>query len=130
MIEQLKIDEGFSAKPYVDTVNKLTIGYGRNLDDNPLTEEEAEYLLLNDLKKVKRQAEKLNYYSELNQARKGVIINMIYNLGINRFLGFKNMNKAISHKNYHLAAIEMLDSKWANQVGQRAIRLAKIMEQG
>lgn len=129
-IEQLKIDEGFKGKPYLDTVGKTTIGYGRNLDDNPLTELEAEYLLQNDLNKVLKEAVKLSYYSELNPKRRAVIINMIYNLGMPRFKKFKRMNAAIAARDYDLASVEMLDSKWAVQVGERAIRLSKQMSRG
>lgn len=124
-INQIKIDEGFSGKPYLDTVGKTTIGYGRNLDDNPLTEEEAEYLLNNDLKKVREQAVTLCYFSELSESRKSVIINMIFNLGFTRFKKFKKMHNALANRNYALAAIEMLDSKWSRQVGDRAARLSE-----
>jgi len=127
-IEQIKIDEGFRGKPYLDTVGKTTIGYGRNLDDNPLTEVEAEFLLDNDLKKVSQECCLLPYFSELSTTRRSVIINMVFNLGMTRFKKFKKMNKALAEKNYLLASIEMLDSKWSKQVGDRATRLAEQMK--
>lgn len=129
-IEQIKIDEGFSGIPYLDSVGKQTIGFGRNLDDNPLTQEEAEHLLKNDLEKVSYEACNLPYYSGLSPERRAVIINMVYNLGMSRFRKFKKTNKALSDRNYLLAASEMLDSKWAKQVGDRAVRLADIMRDG
>ncbi len=129
-IEQLKIDEGFKGVPYLCTANKVTIGYGRNLDDNPLTKKEAEYLLLSDLTKVEAEANMIAYFSELNETRQAVIINMIYNLGITRLLKFKKMHKAIVNGKFNTAATEMLDSKWARQVGNRANRLAKQMREG
>lgn len=148
-IEQIKIDEGFRGKPYKDTVGKWTIGYGRNLDDNPLTDresqelgcdrnfndepltkKEAEYLLENDLRNVSREASRLRYYSELSPERRAVIINMVFNLGMPRFRKFKKMHKALCEENYIQAASEMLDSRWARQVGKRANRLAKQMERG
>ena len=128
VLDQLKIDEAFRGKPYKCTAGKTTIGYGRNLDDNPLTEEEAEYLLKNDLEKVSYECCKLPYFSELSIVRRSVILNMVFNLGMPRFKKFKKMNKALSEKNYLLASIEMLDSKWARQVGDRAIRLSELMK--
>lgn len=129
-IEQIKLDEGFRGKPYLDTVGKTTIGYGRNLDDNPLIESEAGILLLNDLWKCEIEAKTLSYYQDLSQYKKNIIINMIFNLGFTRFKGFKKMNKALECFDYATAAIEMLDSKWARQVGKRAQRLAMQMRIG
>lgn len=128
--EQLKEDEGFSGKIYKDTTGKNTVGYGRNLDDNPLTRSEASYLLQNDLKKVRKQARQFPFYDRMNSARKNVILNMVYNLGIRSFTGFRRMITALSTQDYELAAVEMLDSKWAVQVGERANRLAEIMKSG
>lgn len=129
-INQIKIDEGFNGRPYLDSEGITTIGYGRNLEANPLTEEEAELLLKNDLKKVMIDCVKLPYYSSLSADRRAVIVNMMYNLGLPRFKGFRKMNKALSDSDYQLASVEMLDSKWAIQVGDRAKRLAKIMREG
>lgn len=127
LIEQLKIDEGFSGKAYIDTVGKLTVGYGRNLDDNPLTEDEAEYLLLNDVMNTQKELAGRPFYDRLCKERQEVIENMTFNMGLPTVLKFVGMISAIEESNYNQAAHEMLDSKWATQVGDRAIRLAKIM---
>lgn len=129
-IEQLKEDEGFRGEPYKCTANKTTIGYGRNLEDNPLTKSEAEYLLLNDLKEIEYSLNGRPFFDKLNDTRKDVLINMAYNLGIPRLLNFINMIAAISNDDYEKAADEMLDSKWARQVGNRATRLSKKMRTG
>jgi lysozyme len=129
-LEQIKIDEGFRGKPYKCTAGKVTIGFGRNLDDNPLTRAEAEFLLNNDLKKVAKQASRFGFYQKLNTTRRAVIINMIFNLGLSRFSQFKKMISALESNDYAEAATQMLDSKWAKQVGDRAIRLSKEMRQG
>ena len=129
--EQLKNDEGFSAVIYKCTADKNSIGYGRNLDDNPLTIKEAEYLLNSDLEKIARQAQKLSFYPRLSPERRGVIINMIYTMGLSRFKRFKRMIAAIYIEDYEMAAREMLDSLWHRKLSEtgseRAIRLAKIM---
>ena len=129
-LEQLKIDEGFRGKPYVDTVGKITIGYGHNLDDNPLTEKQAEQILKDDLELVIRECVLLPYYSELDPPRRSIVLQMVFNMGMPNFKGFKKMNAALSAKNYELAAIELLDSKAARDLPIRYERLAKIMRLG
>ena len=126
-VQQLKEDEGFRGNVYKCTAGKNTIGYGRNLDDNPLTEDEAEFLLNSDLQKIVANLSDLPFYSRLTPQRRGVVINMTYNLGLPRFKQFKRMIAAMYLCDYELAADEMLDSKWAKQVGNRADRLAEIM---
>lgn len=122
--------EGLRLKPYRDSVGKLTIGVGRNLDDVGITEEEARYLLKNDIQKAVVEAKRFRWYAKLNNPRKQAIIDMIFNLGPSRFLGFKKMLAALEAGDYEAAAREMLDSKWAQQVGRRATELAEIMRTG
>ena len=122
--------EGLMLKPYHDSVKKLTIGIGRNLDDVGITEEEARYLLRNDIQKVVSQAKQFPWYDGLSNPRKQVVLNMIFNLGLTRFSKFRNTIGCISRGEYAEAAKEMLDSTWAKQVGKRATELAKIMETG
>lgn len=129
-IEQLKIDEGFRGEPYKCTAGKTTIGYGRNLEANPLTKDEAEYLLLNDLRNVEDSLTGRLFFDKLNKTRKDVIINMAFNLGLVGLLQFHGMISSIVDDDYNRAADEMLDSRWANQVGDRANRLAKKMRAG
>jgi lysozyme len=126
-VQQLKEDEGFRGNVYKCSAGKNTIGYGRNLDDNPLTKYEAEFLLNSDLEKIVDSLSDLPFYPRLSPRRRGVVINMTYNLGLPRFKQFKRMIAAMYLCDYELAAVEMLDSKWAKQVGDRAIRLAEIM---
>ncbi len=128
--EQIKRDEGYRGNVYQCTAGANTIGYGRNLDDNPITEEEAEYLLDNDLKKVAIQSQRFAFYQHLKPERRAVIISMIFNLGLTRFNQFKKLQAALFIEDYETAADEMLNSRWANQVGDRATRLAKIMRCG
>jgi len=128
--DQIKRDEGFRGNVYQCTAGANSIGYGRNLDANPLTEEEAEYLLDNDLKKVAKECQKFAFYQSLSPERRAVIINMVFNLGLTRFNKFKKLKAALFIGEYKNAAAEMRDSLWYGQVGERAERLAKIMEAG
>lgn len=120
--------EGMKLKPYLDCVGKLTIGAGRNLDDVGISQKEAEMLLENDIERSLALAESaFDWFYRLSPVRQDVILSMIFNLGIHGFLGFKKMIQAISIYDYELASREMLDSKWAGQVGKRAYELSEMM---
>lgn len=127
---QLERHEGLRLKPYRDTVGKLTIGIGRNLDDVGISPEEAELMLDNDIDKVLRQLSDVDEYNTLGPARQTVLANMCFNLGFRGLLGFRRMWAAIARGDYSEAARQMLDSRWAHQVGYRAQELAKIMRTG
>ncbi len=126
----IKLHEGLRLKPYHCTAGKVTIGYGRNLDDVGITEAEAQYLLEQDMKAAIVQASKYPFFTQLNDYRKAVVVDMIFNLGLPRFSKFARMLDALNRHDYNLAANEMLDSRWAVQVGMRAERLANIMRTG
>jgi len=127
----LRQDEGFSQYPYLDTEGHLTVGYGRNLDAKGISNAEADMLLRNDIIASQHAlAQVLPVSSKLGKTRYRVLINMMFNLGINGFMSFRKMRQAIFKQDFNRAADEMLDSKWAMQVGDRAIRLADMMRTG
>tara|TARA_B100001248_G_scaffold239629_1_gene205044 strand:+ start:25382 stop:25792 length:411 start_codon:yes stop_codon:yes gene_type:complete len=129
--KQLERHEGLRLKPYKCTAGKLTIGYGRNLDDVGISEEEAYSMLLNDIDRIIGEAKEIfPKFDELTENRQAVICNMLFNLGKTRFLTFKKTIWNIKHRMYHIAAQEMLNSKWARQVGKRATELAQLMREG
>lgn len=130
LIESVKLGEGKRLKPYKCTAGKLTIGYGRNLDDVGITDEEAELLLQHDLERSEKEAETLPFYNELNQCRKEVLIEMVFNMGLAKVKQFQKMFIAIGKKDFSKAADEMLDSRWAVQTKDRAKRLAYFMRIG
>jgi len=129
---QLERHEGLRLKPYLDTATppRLTIGYGRNLDDAGITREEADYLLATDIERVERDLNMVDEYMDLDRIRQTVIANMTFNLGFHGLMQFKRMWAAIGRCDYEKAANEMLDSTWRRQVGARAIELAEIMRTG
>lgn len=126
----IKKHEGLRLKPYKCTAGKLTIGYGRNLDDNGITGSEAEALLYNDIQNCYAECVKFPFWNTLNEARQTVLLDMCYNLGISRLKGFKKMLAALGRGEYETASKEMLDSKWAFDVKKRATELAEIMKTG
>jgi len=129
--EQLIRHEGVRLKPYRDSEGKLTIGVGRNLDDVGISREEALFLLDGDI--LQAQAGVIRYLpwsARLDRPRFEVLVNMAFNLGIKGLLGFPKFLIALEDGHYGDAAREMLDSKWATQVGQRAVELAGIVRLG
>ena len=121
LIEQLFVHEGYRQFPYKDTVGKLTIAIGRNLDDVGISQEEARYLCHNDIDKAINHCRlKFPWFDSLDEVRRDALTNMCFNMGISRLLGFKKMLKAFSEGDYQKAALEAIDSKWSKQVGRRA----------
>jgi lysozyme len=132
----VKRDEGFKIRngrhvPYKDTVGKLTIGYGHNLDDNGLKQKFADLILDDDIKEVIGElVVHLPWFEALIPPRQAVLVNMGVNMGVPRLLKFTKMLAAAKAGNHDVTAIEMLSSLWADQVGERALRLAEQMRLG
>jgi lysozyme len=128
--DELKVDEGFRSRVYECTAGKQTIGYGHNLEDCDLPVPVAEALLKHDYMEVYTQLTDWQWFCELDDYRKRIIINMGFNMGVNGVLKFKMMINAIMDKDYNEAANQMENSNWYNQVGYRAVRLVAAMRNG
>ncbi|GAB1468254.1 hypothetical protein MASR2M64_09660 [Candidatus Cloacimonadota bacterium] len=130
--EQLVRHEGLRLKPYRCTAGKLTIGIGRNLDDCGISQKEAYLLLENDIQNCEKQLleEIPEIYNALDEVRKSVLLNMCFNLGISGLLNFNNTLAFVAAGDWERAANGMLASKWAKQVGRRAIELSELMRKG
>lgn len=125
----IKSHEGLSLTPYRCTANKLTIGYGRNIEDNGITKEEADLLFENDFARCIKELSPYPWYVNQPEHIQSALINMCFNLGISKLLGFKKMIAALTVKDYTKASLEALDSLWAQQVGDRAKDVALTMRQ-
>jgi lysozyme len=129
--DQLIRDEGVRLFPYKDTVGVLTIGVGRNLDARGISHATAEQMLDEDIAVHTHELLLRHpWIADLDDARKGVMINLAFNLGVAGLSSFKLTLQAVRDGDYHLAAARMLLSKWAHQVGNRADRLALQMSSG
>ncbi len=123
--------EGLRLKPYTCTAGKTTIGVGRNLDDNGITEAEAMAMLDRDIAVTTATLrDEFPWFADLDRTRKDAVISLGFNLGVPRLKGFKKFLAAMEAKDYEMAATEALDSKWATQVGKRAIELAGMIRTG
>ncbi len=131
-LKQLLVNhESFKQFPYTDITGHLTIGIGRNLNDRGISANEAFYLLDDDiLYFTGKLSHFLPFFHTLNENRQIALIDMCFNVGVQGFLNFKNMILALEAHDYERAAVEMLDSKWAEQVWQRATTLANIVRTG
>ena len=130
--EALKREEGFSAHCYICTAGKNSVGYGRNIDADGgigISEEEADYLLRNDIDRTIAECEQWEWFGDLQPAQQSVLIQLCYQLGRPRLSKFKLMLAALSQQppDYETAADELLDSRFAEQVPHRAARLAEQM---
>lgn len=138
-IEMIKKHETYRDRAYDDATGrtilpgdtvrgKVTISWGVNITDVPLTRDECELLFTNRLVRAENEARAaFGWYYGLSADRRLVVVSMIFNLGMTRFKTFKRMIGALEREDWALAAKEMLDSDWADQVGDRAVELARLM---
>ena len=136
--------EGFRQFPYFDCCGKphksctcarkgkLTIGYGRNLDDVGLSKLEGEVLLDHDLFTAESHASKVfDWFGACSELRQRAVVELCFNLGIAGFRGFRQTIAAIKAKQFTAAALNLLDSLWAKQVGEtRSQRIARYLRDG
>jgi len=152
LIEKLILHEGLKLQVYQDTLGIDTIGIGRNLEDRGISKEElddmdiptighiyeygiteadAVYLATNDVQIVEKELlEAHPCVAELDAVRQLVLVDMAFNMGVPRLRKFKKMWAAVHAKDFPTAAKEMLDSRWANQVKSRSVKLANMMHTG
>lgn len=137
LIAELRRDEGVRYFPYIDSVGIQTVGVGHNMKalplpaawNFPLTDAQVNQLLASDLANVFKDLDHfLPWWRNLTYVRQRCIANMCFNLGITSLMGFKNTLASVQSGHYADAAKGMLASKWAAQVGDRAKRLAVMME--
>lgn len=126
----LKLHEGVKALPYKDSVGKLTIGVGHNLDAEGLPPSIIEALLDWDLLHAVLLTDRLlPWVRDLNDVRKRAITEMVFNLG-SRILGFHDALGHAQAGRWPDAANAFRASLWARQVGRRAVTLTAMLETG
>lgn len=142
-LTMLKRHEGYRQKPYQCTAGKWTIGYGTNLEaagysDQEIrkldvigwSQSEAETKLIWDIRTIVAALEKLPLWAGLDDARRAVLIDMAYNLGVGGLLKFKRLLAAVEQRDWSGAVFEMLNSKWAKELPTRSAELRNVMKTG
>lgn len=135
LTKQLRIDEGVKAQAYQDHLGFWTIGVGRLIDarkpGSGLRPSEIDMLLQNDIDdRIEALTRRLPWFQNLDDARRGVLLNMSFQLGVDGLMGFKNTLAMVESGDYMGAARNMMLSKWAQQTAARAERMAEQMRTG
>jgi len=122
--------EGYRDTVYQCSAGKLTVGYGHNLEDRPLPQHIIEAIFEWDYEQAEKDARRFlgPAWLTLSDVRRGVVTDMAFNMGLTTLSEFRKTRKYIAEGRFKEAAAEMLNSKWARQVGDRAQRLALVME--
>lgn len=131
LTEKLKYEEGCELMPYKDTLNKLTIGVGRCLDERGITMEEAEFLLKTDISIVMTELnDSFLWWSNLSEKRQLIMCDLVFNLGMPKLKNFVKFLAAMEIEDWVNAHDELLDSNYADQVPNRAKRNAQTILKG
>lgn len=129
--KELTGDEGRRARIYVDTKGKVSGGVGRNLTERPFLDNEIDLMLENDITLTEAELDHAYpWWRQLSENRQRVLANMCFNMGLPTLAQFKKFLIALHDGDYAKAAVEMMDSKWATDVGARAVRLQARMVKG
>jgi lysozyme len=151
-LDKLIEHEGMVLTVYEDSLGIETIGIGRNLKDRGITKEELEYmdipnmavvyehgiteadaryLALNDIRIVENELCRVHPCVEnLDSVRQLILMDMAFNMGVPRLCKFVKMWNAIHEERFDIAGMEMMDSRWAKQVKSRSVKLSEAMRTG
>ena len=133
LVEMIKRHEGVKSKVYLCSAGYETIGVGRNISESGLglSDDEIDYLLNNDIKRVREELQETYFwFGGLNEARRDAMVDICFNLGLTRLRGFVKALEAMSREQFDVAADEFMDSRWATQVGNRAVEVTEIIRTG
>lgn len=132
--DQLIRDEGDVPYAYQDSLGYWTIGVGFLIDRSKggrLPDAVRDFWLDYEITEKRKELERrIPWIKALDQARQDCLLNMAFNLGVEGLLSFKNTLSLVQSGQYEKASVEMLKSRWATQVGNRAKRLSEQMRTG
>lgn len=129
--QELSVDEGRRKMPYKDQFGNITIGVGRNLSANGVSDATIDLMLKEDIQTAMIGARKVfKNLDSFSQNRQTVIISMVFNMGLSRFEQFHNFIACATSQNWPGASAELVNSLWAKQVPNRAKKYEQMLEQG
>jgi len=131
-------DEGCRPRPYDDATGNtvhaekgnISIGIGRNLEANPLSDAAISFLLAEDVTVALQGAASLfgDAFGHYSAPRQHAIVCLIFNLGLSKFMDFQNTIAAIKAGDWQKACANLENSKWHRQVGERSRRILTMLE--
>jgi lysozyme len=131
LIIELTRDEGRKPGIYVDSTGNVSGGVGRNLTANGFYPGEIDLMLANDIAAAEFALDRLTpWWRSLDPVRARVLLNMVFNMGGNGLSGFIRFIASVETHDWAGAVVQMRASRWATQVGQRAVRLEHMMLTG
>jgi lysozyme len=133
LVEMLRLHEGVRYKVYLCSEGYETIGVGRNISEGGLglSKDEVDYLLVNDIKRVQDELTRsYSWFARLDDVRRDAMVDICFNIGLTRLRGFVNALAAMSRSQYEIAADEFMDSRWSQQVGNRAVEVTDMIRTG
>jgi lysozyme len=117
--------------PYLDSVSKITIGCGRNLTDNGISDFERMVLLQDDVGDVDAALDKtFPWWRSLDPIRMQVLQDLVFNMGIYQFMQFADFIALVKAGAFAQAADDLDTTKYARQVGRRERHLAAMLRTG
>jgi len=134
--EMIKENEGSKKKNgrhilYQCTAGKMTCGYGRNAQDKGFSQDEVDLMLSNDIQEAAQDVMSIfPHFYTYSDNRQNALIDLSFNIGKSKFMGFKKMIAAVKAEDWPEAAKQAKDSSWYRQVGKRAERNVKMLREG
>lgn len=123
--------EGVRLYPYVCPAGFVTIGVGRNIESRGISEDEAEYMLANDIRQCRAWlTATYSWFTALDEVRQAAMTDLIFNVGADGLAKFVKFLAAMGRGDYERAAAELIDSKWYGQVGRRGPRIVGMVRTG
>jgi len=133
LIKMLRRHEGVRDKVYMCSAGYETIGVGRNISESGLgiSDDEIDYMLNNDINRCREELSKEYFwFNTLDMVRKEALIDLSFNIGQTRLRGFVKALAYMAENNFEKAGDEFYDSRWAKQVGDRALELCQMIKSG
>jgi lysozyme len=120
--------EGARLEMYQDSLGIWTIGVGHNIQEKGISDRVMDLMLEEDLQEAIDEVKRnVSFFTEMPEQVQEALVNLSFNMGIPRLMQFKKTLAYLREGDFTSAASELLDSRYATQVGERAIEIADMI---